>query len=63
LKGKARIKNIPEDAEIYRVVLYEPQQCDSVVSVWFYHSSFDEIPDGNLIPSIWAIGEEIVTTE
>lgn len=59
LQGKAVIRNLPEGATIYKIMLYRPDDCDNMLNAWFEHPSFSEVPPGNIVELKWAQGEEI----
>ena len=53
IMGNAKITNIPEGAEVYKIVMYRPEDTYNTISLWLLHPSFDEVPTGNIVEMEW----------
>lgn len=54
IQGRATITNLPKDAKLYKVLLWRPEDADDMLSLWFMHDDFAEVPEGNIVEQVWA---------
>lgn len=49
MTGKTKITNLPEEAEIYKIMIWKPDECDNIMAVWISHPEFRETYPGDLV--------------
>lgn len=59
ISGRARILNLPDHAKIYKILLWRPEDSDNMLSIWYEHESFAEVPPGNVVEQRWAYVDSI----